>query len=205
MQESPIVIQSVLDKPLFTPTYLNMEYVFVKIVEFTKPIIAFIFNPKTWNTLWVISASISILSIGVIIFCLVRIFEIQKEDKEKLNHEIEEALKKEKEKERNANPRWHYILTLIESPNDSDWRVAIIEADSMMEEVLKEKGLSGATVSELLEGAKESGYRSIQNAWDAHLVRNQIAHDGSDFPLSQIEGRRVIKMYQNFFEELRII
>jgi hypothetical protein len=75
----------------------------------------------------------------------------------------------------------------------------------MMEEVLKQKGLSGNTVSELLEGAKESGYRSIQNAWDAHLVRNQIAHDGSDFPLSQIEGRRVIKMFQNFFEELRVI
>ena len=74
-----------------------------------------------------------------------------------------------------------------------------------MEENLKQKGISGETVSELLEGAKGSGYRSIQDAWDAHLVRNQIAHDGLDFPLSQIEGRRVIKMYQNFFEELGIV
>jgi hypothetical protein len=80
-----------------------------------------------------------------------------------------------------------------------------MEADSMMEETLKEKGITGATVSELLESAKESGYHSIQDAWDAHLVRNQIAHQGSDFPLSQFEGRRVIKMYQNFFEELRVI
>ena len=75
----------------------------------------------------------------------------------------------------------------------------------MMEEILREKGISGTTVSELLEGAKESGYRSIQDAWDAHLVRNQIAHEGLDFPISQLEGRRVIKMYQNFFEELRVI
>lgn len=198
-------VQSVLDKPLFTPTYLNIEYVFSKIVEFTQPVINFFANPQTWSTLGVVSALLSVACIAIIIFALIRMIEIQIYDKEEIDHEIHEALLREKERNRNANPRWHYILTLIESPNDSDWRVAVIEADSMMEEVLKEKGLSGDTVSELLEGAKENGYRSIQDAWDAHLVRNQIAHVGSDFPLSQVEGRRVIKMFQNFFEELRII
>lgn len=198
-------VQSVLDKPLFTPTYLNIEYVFSKIVEFTQPVINFFTNPQTWSTLGVVSALLSVACIAIIIFALIRMIEIQIYDKEEIDHEIHEALLREKERNRNANPRWHYILTLIESPNDSDWRVAVIEADSMMEEVLKEKGLSGDTVSELLEGAKESGYKSIQDAWDAHLVRNQIAHVGSDFPLSQVEGRRVIKMFQNFFEELRVI
>ena len=201
----PTGIQSVIEEPLFTPTYLNMEFVFSKIVEYSKPIIEFFTNPETWSTIGVISALLSIICIAIIIFSLVRLVEIQIYDKEEIDHEIHKALLKEKERERNANPRWHYILTLIESPNESDWRVAIIEADSMMEENLKEKGLSGETVSELLEGARGSGYRSIQDAWDAHLVRNQIAHDGSDFPLSQIEGRRVIKMFQNFFEELGVI
>lgn len=198
-------VQSVLDKPLFTPTYLNMEYVFSKIVAFAQPIIAFLADPKTWSTAGIISAVLSIVCLTIIIWSIVRMVEIQIYDKEEVNHEIHEALMREKERSRNANPRWHYIQTLVESPNDSDWRVAIMEADSMMEEVLKEKGLSGLTVSELLEGAKESGYRSIQDAWDAHLVRNQIAHDGSDFPLSQLEARRVIKMFQNFFEELRVV
>jgi hypothetical protein len=75
----------------------------------------------------------------------------------------------------------------------------------MLEEALKMKGFSGGSVSELLEAARESGYRSLQNAWDAHLVRNQIAHLGVDFPLSQVEARRVIHLYQNFFEEIGII
>jgi len=198
-------IQSALDKPLFNPTYLNIEYVFSKIVEVIGPIFNFLTNPHTWSVIGVISIILSIVCIALIIFSLVRLVEIQIYDKEEIEHEIHKALLKEREKERDANPRWHYILTLIESPNDSDWRVAVIEADSMMEEVLKEKGLSGETVSELLEGAKESGYTHIQDAWDAHSVRNEIAHQGSDFPLSQVEGRRVIKMFQNFFEELRII
>lgn len=201
----PSGIQSVIDKPLFDPTYLNIEYVFGKIVEAVQPVINFLANPETWSTLAVVSGLLSVICLAIIIFALVRMVEIQIYDKEEIEHEIHTALIKQKERDRNANPRWHYILTLIESPNESDWRVAIIEADSMLEENLKEKGLSGETVSELLEAAKESGYHNIQDAWDAHIVRNQIAHAGSDFPLSQIEGRKVIKMFQNFFEELRII
>ncbi len=194
-----------MEKPLFTPAYLNVEYVFSKIVNAVGPIWDFLTDPQMWSTLGVISALITILCIGIIIFSLVRMVEIQIYDKEEIDHEIHKAMLRQNERNRNANPRWHYIQTLIESPNESDWRVAIIEADSMMEEILKEKGIAGSTVSELLEGAKESGYRSIQDAWDAHLVRNQIAHQGSDFPISQIEGRRVIKMFQNFFEELRVV
>lgn len=198
-------IQSIIDKPLFDPTYLNIEYFFSKIVEYARPVFDFITNPHTWSTIGIISALLTVICLFIIIFSLVRMYEIQIYDKKEIEHEIHKAMLKQKEIERNANPRWHYILTLVESPNDSDWRVAIIEADSMMEEILKEKGVSGVTVSELLEGAKSNGYLNIQDAWDAHLVRNKIAHEGSDFPLSQIEARRVIKMFQNFFEELKVI
>ena len=198
-------IQSALDKPLFTPNYLNVEYVFSKIVEYVGPVYQFITDGHTWSVIGTVSMILSIACIAIIIFSLVRLIEIQVYDKEEVDHEIYQAALRRKEREKNANPRWHYILTLIESSNGSDWRVAIIEADSMMEEVLKDRGFSGTTASELLEGAKESGYLTIQDAWDAHLVRNQIAHEGSDFALSQIEGRRVIKMYQNFFEELNVI
>lgn len=203
MEQTPL--QSALDKPLFDPNYLNMEYVFSKIVEYTKSLTDLLSDPHTWTVIGVASAMLSIIIIAIIIFSLVRLIEIQIYDKEEIEHEIHLAALREKERNRNANPRWHYIQTLIESPNESDWRVSILEADSMLEEVLKANGLSGTSASELLEGAKESGYRSIQDAWSGHLVRNQIAHAGSDYPLSQVEGRRVIKMYQNFFEELRVI
>lgn len=201
----PTAIQSVLDKPLFNPSYLNIEYLFSKIVEYAKPVYDFFADPHMWSIIGIISAFISIVFLAIIIFSLVRLVEIQIYDKEEVDHEIHEALIRQKEIDRNANPRWHYIQTLIESPNESDWRVAIIEADSLLEESLKERGIAGETVSELLEGAKESGYRSIQDAWDAHLVRNQIAHEGLEYPISQVEGRRTIKMFQNFFEEIRVV
>lgn len=201
----PTIVQSALDKPLFDPSYLNLEYVFTKIVEYVQPIYNFIIDPHTWTVIGFISVISSIIFISLIVFSIVRMREIQLHEKMEVNHEINEALLKDKERARNENQRWNYVITLIESPNDSDWRMAIVEADALLEESLKEKDHVGETVAELLDSARSSGYASIQNAWDAHLIRNKIAHEGSEYPLSQIEGRRIIKMYQNFFEELKII
>jgi hypothetical protein len=201
----PTIVQTALDKPLFDPSYLNLEYIFTKIVEYIKPIYNIIIDPHTWTVVGFVSAICSVIFISIIIFALVRMREIQLHEKMEINHEINEALLRDKEKSRNENQKWNYILTLIESPNESDWRMSIMEADTLLEESLKGKELTGNTVAELLEEARSSGYASIQNAWDAHLIRNKIAHEGSDYPLSQTEGRRVIKMFQNFFEELKII
>ena len=198
-------IQPLVQTPLFDPTYLNIEYVFAKILEYIQPVINVLTNPHTWTVVGILSVCISVLCIAIIIFSLVRLFEIQAYDKKEIDHEIHKALLRDQETSRNENPRWHYVLTLVESPNESDWRVAVIEADNMLEEILKERGFQGDTLSELLEGAKSSGILTIQNAWDAHLIRNKIAHEGSNFPLSQIEARRVVKMFQNVFEELRAI
>ena len=203
MQPAPI--QSIIDKPLFDPTYLNIEYFFDKLANSIVPVIDLIKNPNTWSTLGILSVLISMLCIFIIIFSLVRLIEIQVFDAKEIEHEINHALAKDKETDKSQNPRWKYILTLVESPNDSDWRVAIIEADSLLEESFKEKDLMGDTMSELLEDAKSNGYPSIQSAWDAHVVRNRIAHEGQEFSLTQVEARRVIKLYQNIFEDLNII
>lgn len=201
----PNVIQPLTEKPLFDPTYLNIEYVFDKAANSINPFIAFITDPHTWSTLGIISVSISILCLVIIIFSLVRMYEIQVFDKEEINHEIAHALARDKEKERNLNPRWKYILTLVESPNENDWRVAILESDTLLEETFRDRGLVGNTMSELLEEARLNGYQDVQGAWDAHTIRNRIAHEGQDFPLTQIETRRVLKLYQNIFEDLKVI
>lgn len=198
-------ITDTIQEPLFTPHYLNIEYIFSKIVFFFEKIIGSLSNSGIWSTVGLVSGVLAVFSIAVIIYSLVRIYELQVDEEEEINKKIEEALFRQKQKEKDMNPRWHYVLTLVESINDSDWRVAIMEADSMMEEILKEKGLMGGSVGELLEEAKANGYRNIQDAWDAHLVRNQIAHQGSDFPLTQVESRRVIKLFENFFQELGAI
>lgn len=185
----------------FNPSYINIQYFFDKLGPIGRAIV----DPHLWYVIGIISASLTIFFLGIIIYSLVRMREIQNHEKREINHQIYEASMRDAQALRNENPRWIYILTLLESPNESDWRVAIIEADTMLDEVLAERGYSGDTLGERLKSAESSGLASIEGAGEAHGVRNQIAHLGSDFPLSQIETRKIIKKFQNIFEELQSI
>jgi hypothetical protein len=103
------------------------------------------------------------------------------------------------------NPHWEKILNHIESQNESDWRLAILEADIILDGLLHNLGLQGDTMADRLKAVEKSDFTTIDNAWEAHKIRNQVAHEGSTFLLSQHEAKRVIALYQTVFEEFRII
>jgi hypothetical protein len=107
--------------------------------------------------------------------------------------------------ETDVNPKWQKILSHIESANQSDWKLAIIEADIMLGDVLDNLHLPGETIGDKMKAVEKSDFSTIDNAWEAHKVRNQIAHEGSDFALSAHEARRVIGLYQTVFEEFQVI
>jgi hypothetical protein len=186
---------------LFQPSYINLEYFFNSIADS----IGFLTDPNTWYLVGAVSAVLSIFFIGIIIFCLVRMYEIQQHEQAEIAHEISLALAHDAEREKKVNPRWRHVLGMVESRTENDWRMAIIEADSMLDDLLQEKGYSGTTLGERLNAAQGDGLGAIRNAWEAHEVRNKIAHAGSDFPISQLEARRTIRLYETVFEEFRII
>ncbi len=104
-----------------------------------------------------------------------------------------------------TNPHWERILNHIESLNENDWRLAIIEADIMLSGILDRLYLPGDTMAEKLKSIEKSDFTTIDSAWEAHKVRNQIAHEGEAFAMTQREGRRVIELYRKVFQEFQII
>ena len=97
--------------------------------------------------------------------------------------------------------RWNHIRELIESGEQSDWRQAIIEADIMLDDLLTQLGYRGASLGEKLRAVDPSKFRTLDEAWDAHKVRNQIAHQGSAYPLTDHLAYRTILHYENVFKE----
>jgi len=104
-----------------------------------------------------------------------------------------------------ANSRWGQIEEHIGSSNPNDWRLAIIEADIMLEETLDDAGYPGASVGEKLKGANETSFTTIRDAWDAHMIRNKIAHSGSDFVLTNRSAREAIVKYERVFREFGVL
>jgi len=93
--------------------------------------------------------------------------------------------------------KWEEILALVNSNNINDWRIAVINADNLLDDVLLEQGYSGVGLGEKL---KTADFSTLQNAWDAHKIRNLIAHD-SNYQISQREAKKAIQNFSLVFNE----
>lgn len=104
-----------------------------------------------------------------------------------------------------VNKKWEKVLMHANSNNPSDWRLAIIEADIMLDELLDVQNYHGDTIGDKLKSIEKSDFLTLDEAWEAHKVRNAVAHEGSDFILTDRETRRVIGLYKKVFEEFKFI
>lgn len=96
------------------------------------------------------------------------------------------------------------ILQHTESDNPNDWKLAIIEADVILDETLRKRGFAGSSLGERLKSVSPNQLASLQDAWEAHKIRNRIAHEGSDFVLTQRLAQETIARYRRVFEEFGI-
>lgn len=103
------------------------------------------------------------------------------------------------------NERWAHVKALLASAATSDWRQAIIEADIMLEEMLRAIGYDGVTIGDMLKNVDPADFVTLDKAWEAHKVRNQIAHRGMDFRVDRGDAERVIKLYEDVFREFNYL
>ena len=158
------------------------------------------FFAQLW--LWIIGIGylLSLIGLFVIVYAMVRLFELRKREEEFYSTVIHAP-----GTEGDVHPRWERIKELAGGTDSSGWREAIIEADIMLDGVLAEHGYTGDSVGEKLQSADKSTFSTLQDAWEAHKVRNQIAHEGSAFNLSAELTTRTIGRYENVFREFKVI
>ena len=153
-----------------------------------------------WIWITVIGYILAVVGLLIIIYCTVRIFEIREREEHFYNTLITPA-----EAEGGVHPRWEHIQSLLDAATPSSWREAIIEADIMLEDVLAREGYEGDGLGEKLKSADPDSFKTLQDAWEAHKVRNQIAHQGSAFELSETLARRTIAHFEAVFKEFKVI
>ncbi len=103
------------------------------------------------------------------------------------------------------NEKWVRVTQHINSDNPSDWRLAILEADIILDELLDWIGYIGDTIGDKLKKANKGDFATLDYAWEAHRIRNAIAHEGQDFVLTQREARRIISLFEAVFTEFDFI
>lgn len=195
--------KSKLEKNIFAfaPVYLNLDYFFNLILRFLTYIFNIVVTDEFIKIFHFLLGLIAIFFMAVICYSIIRILEIRKEEKERHHTKVSNYQGNKIGKNISINEKWENILFHLNSMNENDWRIAIIESDLILENLTKKLNLAGDNLGERLKSANRDKFKTLDNAWEAHIVRNKIAHEGSNFPFSKREAERVVALYETVFRE----
>jgi len=168
--------------------------------ELSSPILQQV--SEWWNTIIPISIFISLLLLVGIIYAFTQLMRVRSIEKAVWDVAAHPVAGGDITK---TQLRWNTIVEHVNTDNPNDWRQAIIEADIMLDELLTAQGYHGDTVGEKLKQIERSDFNTIDLAWEAHKVRNNIAHQGFEHELNAREVRRIIQLYEHVFQEFRYI
>lgn len=198
--------------------FINLEYIFVKIYDF----LIYIKNVILTGSFQVSSGGgsdyafsfasigswfVTIMTILFVVFIIwaiyirIRIFEVDEIiDGSYKSHFIQPQVKTIQ-----VNTRWQSIANHFASTNPNDWRAAIMDADVMLEELVTSLGYTGESLGAKLTSIRLQDFPTLQIAWEAHKIRNKIAHEGTTYVLNEREKELARKNFETVFRSAGMI
>jgi hypothetical protein len=254
----------------FTPTYLNLDYLFGKMLIVFRWLVNFFTTNDVGGTVKVIGGLIVVFLVALNFYLFIRLLEMEDEHEDHVYHHAEdherprglfrEVLHDAKEfagdtagfvagvgsgiykgppepsenflnrvlyrdeadfmdpihetgqasfheevDEKEGSSKWRMVLKHMASHNPSDWKLAIIEADTILDALVERSGFPGTTLGERLKNADRGVFSTLDFAWEAHKVRNRIAHEGLNFVLTERDAKKTIREYEEVFREFKYI
>lgn len=188
--------------------YLNLEYLLVRAYRFVADFQLSSFDYSaalgvTIATVVVVGMTLSLFFLIALVYSQIRLLQVEHAGfhaHEEHAHEVHVA----EVEHTGRNDRWESIVALAGSSNESDRRRAVLEADILMGDALSSAGYTGAGVGDQLKMANPIQLTTLDLAWKAHKVRNQIAHT-PNYALEDREARATIDFYKRVLEELGAI
>ena len=156
----------------------------------------------SWSVFVAISMFLSFILATGVIYCVIRIRQIRHIERMQLRAAEHTVAAEDIPK---TQLRWNRVQEQAHSDSEQSWRLAILEADIMLNELLDLQGYRGETMADKMKQVDRAGFNTIDSAWEAHKIRNQVAHEGSGVVLNPREVKRVINLYESVFKEFKFI
>ncbi len=114
------------------------------------------------------------------------------------------ALGKGGKNKNKANKAWLKTKKLLSYGDEGHSKLAVIEADNILDDVLKSANIRGESLGERLKNLNPAQLPNLNEIWEAHKVRNHLVHE-PDFSLDSQTALRVISFYEKAFKSLELI
>ncbi len=105
---------------------------------------------------------------------------------------------------RQLNKSWQKILSRLNKNDEANLRLALIEADNLFDDLLKQMRLPGESMADRLKYLDSSQISNIDEIWQAHKLRNTIVHN-PEYPITRNEIEFGVRAYEKALKELEFI
>ncbi|MBI4158598.1 MAG: hypothetical protein HY505_03220 [Candidatus Yanofskybacteria bacterium] len=163
--------------------------------QFSNPIAVSIFS-----NLKILGELLSLLLFALFVFNFIR---TDKFLRVKVNL-LKSIMPPEASKESPLGSRWEEIQKHLNSTKEAEWKFAVIEADSLVDHILKSSGYPGDTMGDRLKNINKTQIITLDDLWEAHKIRNRLAHDMNYF-LRYGEAKRAVQLYEKTLKELNAL
>ena len=100
--------------------------------------------------------------------------------------------------------QWQEIEAKMDTYDENQWKLAIIEADNLLDQALMRMGVQGNSLGERMRSMDVNHYPFINDAWKAHRVRNYLVHDSS-YHLSARTVGETYNHYRRVFVDIGVV
>jgi len=100
-----------------------------------------------------------------------------------------------------SKKQWQAIEELLLENYSSSWKLAVVKADALIENLLKQLGFKGNNLDELINSLKLRGYQNLNLLEGAHAVSKEILAN-RDYSISQKEAQSIVEIYKKFWQEI---
>ena len=98
---------------------------------------------------------------------------------------------------------WERIKKRLEKQEEKEFKIAIIEADEMIGDLVKRMGYQGENLGEILKNVPETQIESIAKVRKAHEVKNRIVQD-EKFTVSLELAKEILGYFEEFLDEFEV-
>ncbi len=99
--------------------------------------------------------------------------------------------------------RWLKIENSLKNGQEASYHLAILNADKLLDNAMRELGYKGDTMGERLKRSR-GNFKNLNAVWAAHKLRNQIAHE-PDVKIDYVTARRALASFKKALKDIGAI
>ena len=99
--------------------------------------------------------------------------------------------------------RWMSIETSLKRDDQNSYTVCIFEADKLLDQALRERGLAGKTMGDRMK-QYQGKWTNGNGVWAAHKLRNRLAHE-TDVKVDYERARQALVAFKQGLKDVGAI